>query len=251
MMSIAYPRPSLCLSFTLVLTTAVSAYSQTATFSGKVTDQSTGLGIANVAVVAQGNQTGTRVAVTDTQGNYTIPMGPNTNIKLRAYRTNFVFNPAQVIFLSSGSILTGPHQLDFSGTALPFPILIFAQAPILLTEDDSLKAFSVDSLFLKRDPFPLLNNDYFGNDKRTRIKLLLVDLDLYSGETLSIVTAQAIDQSQIPHNLVVEDLRKVPGVPWLSQLAVMLPSDLVVPGQLTVSVTVRGLTSNAATISVE
>jgi hypothetical protein len=239
------------LAVTLILTTAVSSYSQTATFSGKVTDQNTGLGIPDVAVVALGNLTGTRVAITDTQGNYMISMGANNSIRLRAYRTNFVFNPAQVGFVSIGAFLVGPRQLDFTGAALPFPILIFGQEPILLTEDDSLKALSVDAVSFKRDPFPLLNNDYFGNDKRTRIKLLLVDLDLFSGETLSIVTAQAIDQSQIPHNLPVEDLRKVPGLPWLSQLTVMLPSVLIVPGELTLSVTVRGKKSNSATVRVE
>lgn len=238
------------LGLMLILTTAVSTYAQTATISGKVTDQNTGLGIANVAVVAEGNQTGTRVAVTDSQGNYTISMGPNTNIKVRAYLTNFVFSPLQVIFVSS-AFLVGPHPLDFTGTALPFPILIFGQAPILLTEDDSLKALSVDAVFFNRDPFPLLNNNYFGADKRTRIKLLLVDLDLFSGDTLSIVTAEAIDQLQIPHSLPVEDLRKVPGVPWMTQLTVMVPSDLVVPGELRVSVTLRGKTSNAATVRVQ
>jgi len=89
-----------------------------------------------------------------------------------------------------------------------------------------------------------------GNDKRTRIKLLLVDLEVFSGETLSIVTAQGIDQSQVSHNLPVEDLRKVPGLPWLSQLTVMLPGDLV-PGELAVSVTARGKTSNSATIRIQ
>ena len=243
------PQPSIkrfLLLITLFLTNALTAYSQTTRISGKITDQNTGLPIANVAVVALGNQTGTRVAVTDTQGNYTIPMGANSNIKVRAYRTNFVFNPLGVSFISIGGPIIGPHQLDFTGAALP--ILIFAQEPFLLTEDDSLRALSVDSVFWQRDPFPLVNNNYFGADKRTRIKLLLVDLDLYSGESLSIITAQAIDQSQTSHNLPVEDLRKVPGVPWLSQLTVMLPSGITVPGQLSVSVTVRGRTSNAATV---
>ena len=238
------------LPLTLILTTALTAYSQTATFSGRVTDQNTGGGIPNVAVVGVGNQTGTRVAITDMQGNYALSMGANNNIKVRAYRTNFVFNPLQVVFVSTG-IIFGPNQLDFTGTALPFPILIFGLEPILLTEDDSSKALSVDSVFFQRDPFPRLNNNYFGNDKGTRIKLLLVDLDLFSGETLSIVKAQAIDQSQVPHNLPVEDLRKVPGLPWLSQLTVMLPSDLVVPGELTVSVTLREKTSNSATLRVQ
>jgi hypothetical protein len=246
-----YSIECLGLGLTLILTTAVSAYAQTATFSGKVTDQNTGLGIPAVAVVALGNQTGTRVATTDAQGNYMISMGPNNNIRLRAYRTNFAFNPVQVGFVSIGTFLAGPRQLDFSGASLPFPILIFGQAPILLTEDDSLRALSVDSVFLNRDPFPLLNNNYFGNDKRTRIKLLLVDLDLFSGESLSVVTAQAIDQSQVPHNLAIEDMRKVPGVPWLSQLTVTLPSDLVVPNELRVSVALRGLISNSTTIRIQ
>jgi len=248
------PQPSLkrfLLLLTFFLTTALTAYSQTTTISGKITDQNTGLPISNVAVVALGNQTGTRVAVTDTQGNYTISMGANSNIKIRAYRTNFVFNPLQVSFVTSGSAIVGPHQLDFTGAALPFPILIFALEPFLLTEDSSSQALSLDSVFWERDPFPVVNNNYFGTDKRTRLTLLLVDLDLYSGELLSIVTAQATDQSQTAHNLPVEDLRKVPGVPWLSQLTVMLPSDITVAGQLTVSVTVRGRTSNAATIRVQ
>jgi hypothetical protein len=246
-----YSMQRFWLGLTLILTIAVSAYSQTATFSGKVTDQNTGLGIPDVAVVAQGNLTGTSVAVTDTQGNYLISIGANNTIKLRAYRTNFIFNPLEVAFFSVGPLLGGSHKFDFTGAALPFSIFIIVREPVLLTEDDSLKALSVDSVVLKRDPFPLLNNDYFGNDKRTRIKLLLVDLDLFGGETLSIITAQAIDQSQISHNLPVEDLRKVPGVPWMSQLTVMLPSDLVEPGELTVSVTLRGRTSNAATIRVK
>jgi hypothetical protein len=234
----------------LILTTALTAYSQVTTFSGKVTDQNTGAGIANVAVVAQGNQTGTRVAITDAQGNYTLPMGANNNIKVRAYRTNFVFNPLQTIFVSTG-IVVGPNPLDFTGSALPFPIVIFGLEPLLLTEDESLKALAVDSIFYQRDPLPLLNNNNLGSDKRTRITLLLVDLDLFSGELLSVITAQAIDQAQVAHDLPVEDLRKVPGFPWMTQLTVRLPSNLVVPNQLSVSVTARGKTSNAATIRVQ
>ena len=84
----------------VIALTAVTAYSQTATFSGKITDQNSGLGIPNVAVVALGNQTGTRVAVTDAQGNYTVSMGANNNIRVRAYRTNFVFDPLQIGFVS-------------------------------------------------------------------------------------------------------------------------------------------------------
>jgi hypothetical protein len=62
--------------------------------------------------------------------------------------------------------------------------VIFLQAPVLLTEDNSLQALALDSVLMTRDPFPLVNANYFDTDKRTRIKLLVVDFDLFSGETL-------------------------------------------------------------------
>jgi hypothetical protein len=247
-----YPSRILCV-FLLLLLTSFSIYAQTATFSGRITDQASGQGIANVAVVAQGNQTGTRVAVTDAQGNYNISMGSNTNIKLRAYRTNVVFSPALAGFTTIGGFpVTGSHPVDFNGTSLPFPILIFAQAPILLTEDNSLKALALDSLFLKRDPFTLVNDNYFGADKRTRIKLLLVDLDLFSNETLSsTVTVQGVDQSFASHVLPIEDLRKVSGVPWMSQLTVRLPDDVTTPTDLSITVSSRSLASNVGTVQIQ
>ncbi len=137
------------LTFALLLLFSIAApiRAQVATFSGRVTDQNSGQGIADVAIVAQGNLTGTRVAISDVQGNYTLQMGANTNIKLRAYRTNFFFNPALAGFASLGGFpVSGTHSLNFDGTALPFPIFIFG-APILLTEDSSLQALTFDSVF--------------------------------------------------------------------------------------------------------
>ena len=244
-------RPRFFSSLLLLFITATHAYSQTVTFSGRVTDTSTGLGIPDVAVVAVGNQTGTRVAVTNTNGDYTIEMGTNTNVKIRAYRKNFSFNPVFAGFTSIGGPLTGSHPLNFTGTAFPFAFLIFAQAPVLLTEDSSLHALALDSLFLIRDPFPVVNTNYFGSDKHTRIKLMLVDLDLFNGETVSIISVQGIDNSAIVHNLAVEDLRVVPGTPWLTQLTVRAPEGVATPNVLAITVTVRGLTSNAATVRLQ
>mgnify|MGYP003578465702 FL=1 len=245
------PLPTPLISLVLVLFAHTSVFSQATTFTGRVTDQNTGQAISDVAIVAQGNLTGTRVAVSDAQGNYTLEMGSNTNIKVRAYRKNFIFNPALAGFTSIGGFITGSRSLDFTGAALPFPILIFAQAPIVLTEDSSLRALAVDSVFHLRDPLKLVNNDYFGSDKRTRLILTLVDLDLFQGETFSIVTVQAQDKTMVTHNLVVEDLRKVPGVPWMSQLTVRLPDVLATPNDLTISVTARNATSNPVTLHVE
>jgi len=236
----------------LIVCAAGSLSAQTVTFNGRVTDQNTGQGIPGVAVVAQGNNSGTRVAVTDAQGNYTISFGSSSNIRLRAYRTQYVFNPAVIGFFSPGGFpIVGTIQQDFTGIALPFPILIFAQPPILLTEDNSLNALTLDSVLQTRDPVAVANNSYFGSDKRTRIQLYVVDLDLFSGETISIISATAVDAQQVGHPLIVEDLRKVPDVPWMSQLTLRLPNDLTGPGDAFVTVTVRGQPSVAARIHIK
>ena len=83
------------------------------------------------------------------------------------------------------------------------------------------------------------------------MKLFLVDLDLFSGEALSVIAVQARDTQQTSHELLVEDLRKVPGFPWLVQLTVLLPSDLTAPNELTVSVSARGQASNSAKVRIQ
>jgi len=107
---------------------------------------------------------------------------------------------------------------------------------------------TVDAVTHARDPFPLTHDNYFGSDKRTRLTLLLVDLELFSGETLAIVTAQAVDAQAKTYSLVVEDLRKVPNVPWLSQLTVRLPSELAGVTNVTINVSARGQVSNGAKV---
>jgi hypothetical protein len=230
----------------------VCAQQATVTFSGRVSDQNTGLAIAGAAIVAQGNQTGTRVAISDAQGNYNLPLGANTNINVRAYKTSVVLSPLSVSFTAvGGPPVSGSRTIDFTGFVLPFPILIFAQAPVLLTEDGSLNALTFDGLLQIRDPLPVANDNYFVADKRTRLKLFLIDLELFSGETLSIVSVVARDAQQTPYDLVVEDLRKVPGVSWLVQLTVILPNNLTGPKELTVTVTARGQTSNAGKVRIQ
>jgi len=242
----------LTLVFLMLLGAAVCASAQSVTFTGRVTDQSTGQGIADVAVVALGNQSGTRVAVTDAQGNYSVTLGANTDVFLRAYKSTYIFNPLSSEFVSFGGFpIVGTITRNLTGTSFPFSILLVALPPILLTEDNSLNALTVDDVTHTRDPFPLTNDNYFGSDKRTRLTLLLVDLELFSGETLSIITAQAVDAQSKTYSLAVEDLRKVPNVPWLSQLTVRLPSELVDVTSVTITVSARGQVSNGAKVKLK
>lgn len=236
--------PSLALLVILFGAGSVWAQQPAVTFLGRVTDENTGQGIPGVAIACQGNQTGTRVAITDAQGNYSLPFGRNTSIKLRAYKTGFIFNPASYGITFSGGYITGTWTQNFTGEQFPFSFLIFAQPPILMTEDESLNALALDAVLHTRDPFPLVNDNYFGADRRTRLKLFLVDMDLYSGETISIITVKAQDSQSNNYTLPVEDLRKVPDVPWLSQLTVRLPDELAGVQEITLSVSARGLASN-------
>lgn len=115
----------LALLIVLCAASTASAQQTFVTFSGRVTDQNTGQGIAGVAIAALGNQTGTRVVVTNAQGSYRLPFGSITSIKLRAYKTGHIFNPASSEFITFGGLpLTGTMTLNFTGALLPFQILI-------------------------------------------------------------------------------------------------------------------------------
>jgi hypothetical protein len=213
---------------------------QTATFTGRVTEQANGQGVSGAVVVAEGNVTGTRVVVTDAQGNYNLPFGANTNIRIRPYKATYTFSPLMVVHVSSGPAINGSFSQDFSGSSFPFRII--ALPPVLLTEDNLLSALTLDGVVRTRDPFAVSNDHYFGSDKRTRLTLLLVDLDLYpnQGESLSMISVQAQDTQSRTFNLVPEDLRKVPAFPWMSQLIVRLPPELSGAGEANVTVMFQG-----------
>jgi hypothetical protein len=225
---------------TVLLSSALIISAQTATFTGRVTEQASGQGISGAVVVAEGNVTGTRVVVTDAQGNYTLPFGANSNIRLRAYKTTYTFNPLMVVHVTTGPAIFGSFSQDFAGTSFPFRII--ALPPVLLTEDNSLSALTLDGVVRTRDPFGVTNDHYFGSDTRTRLTLLLVDLDLYpnQGENLSMISVQAQDAQSRPYTLVPEDLRKVPSFPWMAQLIVRLPPEVSGAGEANVTVTFQG-----------
>ena len=188
--------------------------------------------------MAEGNVTGTRVVETDAQGNYILPFGANNNIRIRAYKTTYTFDPSMVVYVSSGPPLSGSFSQNFAGTSFPFRII--ALPPVLLTEDNSLNALTLDGVVRTRGPFAVTNDHYFGADKQTRLTLLLVDLDLYPGESLSAIMVQAQDAQSRTYTLVPEHLRKVPAFPWMSQLIVRLPPELSGAGEANITVTFSG-----------
>jgi hypothetical protein len=122
--------------------------------------------------------------------------------------------------------------------------------PLILTEENSSRAAVLDSVWFVRDPFPLGNSFNFSSDQHTRITLFATGVELGAGESLSSVAVQLEDSQNHIYPLVVEDIRKVPGLDWLSQIVVRLPDSIQAEGDFRISITFRGTVGNKPLISV-
>ncbi len=124
-------------------------------------------------------------------------------------------------------------------------------APVLLTEANTTRAAAVDSVTLVRDPFPVFTSRNFSADNRTRITLFAANLVLQPNEGASAVTAQAEDSLRRIYALTVEYVGTVPNVDSLTQVIVKLPDELAGGGDVSVSISLRGATSNKALLSIK
>ena len=138
----------------------------------------------------------------------------------------------------------------FFNISLPnFTITPSNAPPTLLTEENTNRAIALDSVTFVRDPFELTSPFNFSLDQRTRVMLFAVGLELMPSENSSVVTAQAEDSAHTIYPLTVEYVGKVPNFNWLTQVNVKLPNGLG-PGDILVSITVRGATSNQVLVGI-
>jgi hypothetical protein len=122
--------------------------------------------------------------------------------------------------------------------------------PTLLTEGNSNRAIALDSVTFVRDPFPITTFFNFSSDHRTRLMLFATGLELMPGENISVVTAQAEDSAHTIYPLIVEYVGKVPDFDWLTHVIVRLPDGLAGPGDVLVSVSLRGAASNKVIVGI-
>ena len=118
---------------------------------------------------------------------------------------------------------------------------------MLATEENSQRAIALDTVTFIRDPFPITNTQYFGLDKRTRVSLFAKNLKLTPG---LVITAQGVDQQQVTHQLPVEFAGALPTFLGFTQIVVKLPDGITAAGDLRVTITVRGKTSNVVLVGV-
>lgn len=118
--------------------------------------------------------------------------------------------------------------------------------PNISTEENSDKALGLNATTFVREPFSLLTDPNFSQDKRTRIMLFVDNLDLLPGEDSSAITVQAEDSLFRTYPLPIEYAGRVTNVSSVSQINVRLPEELSNVGEVWVSVSLRGITGNRA-----
>jgi hypothetical protein len=192
-----------------------------------------------------------------TQGDYSfastiLQFGPGETIK------TFTIPISDDVFAENSEslqlVLRNPATGTFIGSPAQAVLTILdndVAHPVLFTEEGTSRAVALDSVTMLREPFPLTNLFNFSLDRRTRVILFASGFELMPGENLAIVSAQAEDSQQHIHSLPVEFVGKIPGLSQFTQVVVKIPESIQSPGQYLVSITVRGASSNKASIAVQ
>jgi hypothetical protein len=160
--------------------------------------------------------------------------------------------PYEVAFLTEdvqGRVLLGLISRQ-TETITIAEILIETPLPQLVTEVESGQAVALDSVTMMKAPFPMVTTNSLSTGQRTRLSLFARNINLSSNEDSSVVTAQAEDRQGNVFRLPVEYVGKVPNFGWLTQFVVKLADELPA-GDLQVSIGVRGVYSNKATITIK
>ena len=103
---------------------------------------------------------------------------------------------------------------------------------------------------MKEPFFVKSEQNFFSLDQRTRLILFGYNLELKKGEDLSAITAQAEDSQHRIYSLPVEAAVEIPQFTWIKQVTIKLPDELQGLGEVSVKIALRGVTSNAAVISI-
>jgi hypothetical protein len=155
------------------------------------------------------------------------------------------------IAVPATALVTVFNPTGGGGTSNVRTFSVGPSAPRLLTEENSDRALALDSVTMARDPFALLQGNYFSQDQRKRLMLLAANLDLLPGETISAVSAHAEDAQHNVYPLTVEFVGKVPQYDWLTQVVVKLPGQLGTGNNVWVIVSLRGVVSNKVLINIQ
>jgi hypothetical protein len=112
------------------------------------------------------------------------------------------------------------------------------------------RAAALDSVVTTSETFSILATHSLSTDGRTRITLFVVGV-LLGPADLPFVKVQAEDTQQRLFDLPCEGTRRVQNLSWMSQVTCRVPDELVLAGNVNVSVKVREKVSNKAPVRIE
>ncbi|MGI8995713.1 MAG: DUF1800 domain-containing protein [Pyrinomonadaceae bacterium] len=127
-----------------------------------------------------------------------------------------------------------------------------AAVPTILTAPTSTRAIAVDSLTRLPEPFPLTSPGQVAStpDRRTRVLLFVMNLDLLAGEGAKALTADAEDSAHRVFQLQVEAINDVPGFESIKAVVVRLHDEMNNNGDVLVRINLHGVSSNRARIAI-
>ena len=124
-------------------------------------------------------------------------------------------------------------------------------APVLLTEENSSRAIAFDSVTHVRDPLAVVAVNNMSRDHRARLTLFGLNIALQPGESITTATVNARDSRSRNYNLQIEFYGQVPSQNSITQVIVKLPDELANAGDVSITVTLRGQTSNEVLFNVK
>ncbi|MBC7931320.1 MAG: hypothetical protein H7Z38_12230 [Rubrivivax sp.] len=125
-------------------------------------------------------------------------------------------------------------------------------APQILADADTGRVAALDSVTLAAEPFPVVSaaRNLIAADRRTRVTLYIVGVRFDTPQDAQVVTARAENAQHVFFDLPVEAVGRVKNLSWMAQVTVRLPDELNEAGDVSVSVSVRGVESNKATVRI-
>lgn len=180
----------------------------------------------------------------NTSGNLTFTPAMTTQTVNVQVNGDLLNEAAMVTLNVNLSAATNASIADNQGVGT----IVDDDAPTLATEENSQRAIALHSFLFLRDPFAITNPHPFEANQRARISLFATNLSVTPG---LVVTAKAVDSQQITHQLAVEFVGSLPTFLGLTQLSATLPDGIVLAGDLRVSITVNGRTSNVVLVGVK
>lgn len=194
-------------------------------------------GMPGVTVFLTGTQTAN--TTTGANGTYSFSgLAADGSYMVIPAKTDYSFTPQSQIF----NTLVADQVVNFHARLNP-------GIPILISEENSTRALSLDSVLRIGEPFQRTYQHPWSPDRGTRIMLFATNFALQLDETSSAVTAEAEDSTHTNHFLPVEYVGKVPGFDWLNCIIVRL--DIPTAGDVLVRIRYRGIPSNRVRVGIE